>query len=212
MASIDYQVRPHRGFINAVYLLACFFTTLEDPATTPSLMEYEALFLARSQAGLSEALSLSDRLLDFVHGSNLIAAYLFLRNRPIEGYVLPLSLRCKADKFSRSYHTLCGTARFALACGLHRITSHTVNNANTQPGDNVISLLDPPKTQLEVGEHILLFWQTVWWDRVSSIIWGYIPALPSPEIGRTILPKDMEYYENVSYSMCKQSRAADRRS
>lgn len=84
MASPDPQEQPHPCLLNAIYLMACYFSSLEYTHAN-SLVGHEAHFLARAQAALTDSLSLSDRLLDFLRGSSLVATYLFLRGRHLEG-------------------------------------------------------------------------------------------------------------------------------
>lgn len=85
MSSGNILTTPHPGFLDAVYLMACYFTSIEPAPLSGSLRKLEAYFLARAQTSLAESLALSDRLMDFVRGSILVTAYLFLRGRFLEG-------------------------------------------------------------------------------------------------------------------------------
>ena len=49
-----------------------------------SLQGFEEHFLKRARHALGNALSMSDRLLDFIRGSNLVAWYLSVRGRLLE--------------------------------------------------------------------------------------------------------------------------------
>lgn len=84
MSADDPTERPHPGLLNAMYLMACYFSSL-DPTKSVSFAAQEAYFLSKAQAALTDSLSLSDRLLDFIRGSNLVVSYLFNRGRFLEG-------------------------------------------------------------------------------------------------------------------------------
>lgn len=84
MASNDPATRPHPCYLNGIYLMACYFTSL-DLAPSPYLGEHEGLFLGRAQSALTESLAMSDRLMDFVRGSSLVTIYFLMRGRYLEG-------------------------------------------------------------------------------------------------------------------------------
>lgn len=81
----DPRDRPHPALLEPLYLLGCYFTSRLPPSE--SLTQLEEVFLARSHRALAESLSYSDRLMDFLRGSSLVAGYLFLKGRFLEGYV-----------------------------------------------------------------------------------------------------------------------------
>ncbi|KAG8906617.1 hypothetical protein FRB99_006487 [Tulasnella sp. 403] len=189
MSSSDPQARPHPGLLNSIYLLACYFATFDHP--TPHLLtQHESHFLDRAQKALTHSLSLSDRLMDFLRGSNLVTAYFFMRGRFLEGY-----------------HVHCGTARFALSCGLHLITAHDLTPSSEAPVTSSIVLLPPAATRIELGDRLLTFWQIYWWDKVSAIIMGFIAALPidadQTDGVQSIFPAAIEDYETDDSSELK---------
>ncbi|KAG8905684.1 hypothetical protein FRC00_013111, partial [Tulasnella sp. 408] len=182
MASTDPATQPHPCYLNAIYLMACYFTSL-DLATFPYLGDHEELFLGRTQGSLTESLAMSDRLMDFVRGSSLVTIYFLMRGRYIEGY-----------------HVHCGTARFALSCGLHRINSNELEEAQDDHSTlNIGYLLSPPETEVELGDRLNAFWQIYWSDKVLSTLMGFIAALPGqaepPDGISSVFPREIEYYE-----------------
>lgn len=92
----------------------------------------------------------------------------------------------------------CGTARFAISCGLHRISSPVFQ---TPPNIVPPALLPPVKDQLELAERIYVWWQVYMADKMVAILTGLIGALPSQshkdEQIETVFPRDFEDYEKV---------------
>lgn len=84
LAHTNPQAQPHRALLEPMYLMACYFTS-SNPEQ--SLEKHEAHFLERSRHALEDSLAYSDRLMDFLQGSVLVTAYLFLRGRFLEGCV-----------------------------------------------------------------------------------------------------------------------------
>ncbi|KAG8985452.1 hypothetical protein FRB93_005838 [Tulasnella sp. JGI-2019a] len=171
---------PHRALLEPMYLMACYFTSRS--ASSISFAEHEAHFLDRARHALEESLSYSDRLMDFLRGSVLVTAYLFLRGRYIEGY-----------------HANCGGANFAVSCNLHGITSHVFRaNAQDMPASSGSYLIGQPVSQIDLGERILTFWSIFVWDKVSSIVTGFLSAMPSEgnfiDTIETVFPKTLEEY------------------
>ncbi|KAG8902235.1 hypothetical protein FRB99_004721 [Tulasnella sp. 403] len=178
--SSDPQEQPHPALVESMYLLACYFSSRMPESH--SLMHHEEHFLARARRALMESLSFSDRLMDFLRGSILVTAYLFMRGRFLEGY-----------------HVHCGAARFALSCGLHRIRSSLYVPNSPLPMSTNLVLLAPATSQIELGERITTFWMIYAWDKISSVIAGFVGALPtdSDQIDaiETVFPRSMEEYE-----------------
>ncbi|KAG9030317.1 hypothetical protein FS837_003311, partial [Tulasnella sp. UAMH 9824] len=124
-----------------------------------------------------------DRLMDFLRGSVLLTQYLYMRGRFLEGY-----------------HVHCGAARFALSCGLHRLTSFIFNNpVYTNSNPTHIVLLQPPASGVELGERISTFWMIYMCDKLSSVVAGFVCALPSEsdpvDAVETVFPRMMDEYE-----------------
>ncbi|KAG8951600.1 hypothetical protein FRC04_005887 [Tulasnella sp. 424] len=181
MASNDPATRPHPCYLNGIYLMACYFTSL-DLAPSPYLGEHEGLFLGRAQKALTESLAMSDRLMDFVRGSSLVTIYFLMRGRYLEGY-----------------HVHCGTARFALSCGLHRINSNELSEiGDDHSASNIGYLLSPPETEVELGDRLNAFWQIYWCDKLLSTLMGFVAALPGqaeqPDGVSSVFPRDIGYY------------------
>jgi hypothetical protein len=75
--------QAHPALTEAVYLLACYFTTRFHQ--DQSLGDLEEHFLSRTRTALNESLAFSDRLVDFIRGSNLVGYYLLMKGRVLEG-------------------------------------------------------------------------------------------------------------------------------
>ncbi|KAG8952019.1 hypothetical protein FRC04_005352 [Tulasnella sp. 424] len=181
---------PHPCLLNAVYLLACYFTTL-DHRPAYWLGEHEAVFLSRAQIALMDSLALSDRLMDFIQASSMVAAYLVHRGRYLEGY-----------------HVHCGTARFALSCGMDRINKHDVSSFAREPGPSYtqqLVLLPEPEDTIELGDRLLSFWHIYWHDKVFSVVLGFLPALPHDDTIDSVFPRELEEYESVESSLASNA-------
>lgn len=101
-----------------------------------------------------------------------------------------------------SYHVHCGAARFALSCGLHRLTSHVFNSpVYTDLISSNVVLLQPPANEIEVGNRIATFWMIYMCDKISSVIAGFVCALPcesdAVDAVETVFPRTMKEYELV---------------
>ncbi|KAG8923011.1 hypothetical protein FRC01_013340, partial [Tulasnella sp. 417] len=186
MASSDPATQPHPCYLNAIYLMACYFTSL-DLSPFPYLGDHEELFLGRAQGSLTESLAMSDRLMDFVRGSSLVTVYFLMRGRYLEGY-----------------HVHCGTARFALSCGLHRINSNELQDTEDHSTSNIGYLLSPPETEVELGDRLNAFWQIYWSDKLLSTLMGFVAALPgqaeAPDGISSVFPREIEYYEGTHHT------------
>ncbi|KDQ16048.1 hypothetical protein BOTBODRAFT_173329 [Botryobasidium botryosum FD-172 SS1] len=151
----------HPAFTNAIYMAACHFGP-ED------LSKYEPVFLRRVQRSLYACLESADKLFDFIRAYALMAMYYYFKGRLTEGH----------------FH---GSAamRFAMACGLHRITPH-----NPSPS----GLLNPPKDDIELGDRIHTFWYLFISDR-GGCLWCGLPQSIADEEIETAWPRLMEDYE-----------------
>lgn len=206
--SNDPRIQPPRSFLEPIYLMACFFTSRSNCGADQSLAQYEAHFLDRARRALDEALSYSEGLMDFLKGSVLVTTYLFLRGRFLEGCVSRnSSFYTRLDdwpglfplQIHSRYHANCGVATFALSCGLHRIPSsafHPGMTPSSSPSEP--RLLQPPFSQIELGERILVFWNIFTWDKISSVVTGFLSVMPGDDKIDTPFPHTLAEYEVVS--------------
>lgn len=174
--------------MNAIYLLGCHFSL------DPVLMDHESAFLSKTLKGISIALERSDRLVNIVQASALLAFYFFAKARLLEGY----------------YHSS-SSARLAVALGLHQIRTPywqpvesltpPISTWNGSPGSFVP--LEPPKHPAELGERILAFWQVFVIDRCWSVATGLPSSLPDDDHPQlhicTVWPRPVMEYEAVSF-------------
>ncbi|KAG9100001.1 hypothetical protein FRC06_004640 [Ceratobasidium sp. 370] len=161
--------QPHPCFLNGMYLVACSFSgdkTLED---------LEPVFLAKTRKGMELSLVQGDRLIDFIRASSLLSFYYYSKGRLLEGH-----------------HLSSTTARFMIACGLHRMSAirwrpqseygHIdIVDGGFPGGQNAIlrdtdgpSLIPRPRDTIERNEYIHAFWQVYMQDLGG----GLVTALP----------------------------------
>lgn len=183
---------PHSSLLNAIYLLGCHFTN------QPEWTVHEPMFLSRAREALLASLAHSDRLFDFLMASNLVAYYLYRTGRFLEGH-----------------HQTAGASRFAVSCGLHQIVSPVLEDNQPESSRSIRasapwsvsdmsvrrpgSMLTPPRNGLELGQRIIVFWQTYLLDKLGSAVTslpGSLPdeADPLTEI-LTAWPRTLEEYE-----------------
>lgn len=154
---------PHPALMNSIYLLACHF------ARSPHFSEIEPLFFTRALQGITAALDASDRLVDIVQASCLLATYLYVNCRTLEAY-------CHA--FS--------AARLAVGLGLHQIQVPQSNPmeismdpfAQSSPQQVTSIPIAPPRDATELRDRISAFWQVFMVDRCWSASNGLPAALP----------------------------------
>jgi len=176
--------------MNAIYLLACLF------ARSPTCSELEPIFFTRALHEINVALDNSDRLVDIVQASSLLAVYLYSNCRTLEGY---------CHSFS--------AARLAVGLGLHQIhhpeslglesytgeMSQLVNSTQITPIP-----ISAPRDRMELMDRISAFWQVFMVDRCWSVANGLPVALPdsdSPQIRiKTPWPSPMIDPEIVSFT------------
>lgn len=183
------QSPPHPALMNAIYLLGCHFSH------SPDLSTHEPHFLTRALSGISTALEHSDRLVNIVQASGLLAVYFFSKARLLEGY----------------YHST-SACRLAVALGLHQIrtpvwqaqgTYEAVSTAWNGSSGGFVPLA-PPKHQVELGERILAFWHVFVVDRCWSVATGLPLSLPDDDHPQlqisTVWPRSIYDYETVSLS------------
>ncbi|KAF5386848.1 hypothetical protein D9615_001984 [Tricholomella constricta] len=151
------QSEPHPALINAMYLLACHF------AHTPLYSEMEPAFFVQAQHEINAALDSSDRLTDIVQASSLLAVYLYMNNRVMEGY----------------RHTF-SAIRLAVGLGLHQIRTPTAMPGAYPPQAPPIPI-SPPRDDTELNDRIFAFWQVFMVDRCWSVAHGLPLALPDKD-------------------------------
>ena len=164
--------QPHPALMDAIYLMACYFSRL------PQLSELEPHFLKRALAGISEALHQQDRMVQVLQASSLIAVYFFCQGRVLEGY----------------YHSST-SARLAIDVGLHQIRPTTewsgiqsgLGGMGAGPGfpTDATFPLPPVKDPIEHAERVAAFWQIFIVDRAWSVATGLPSALPDDDHPRT---------------------------
>ncbi|KDQ15275.1 hypothetical protein BOTBODRAFT_65632 [Botryobasidium botryosum FD-172 SS1] len=158
----------HPALLNAMYLLACVYTT------SPDIQALEPQFLAETRQHLPTALAEVDRLFDYLIASVLIARYYNHRTRSLEGHL-----------------AIASAARFSVGCGLHKIRSRSYDEMKVELAT---SLLGPPKDMIELGERINTFWGIFTIDKRTSIAMN-LPSAYSDEEIETVWPIPMECYE-----------------
>lgn len=86
---IDSPRGPHRALLEAMYLVACYYTSVKFPnPTSPySLERLEQHFLIRARKAQNDSLAWGDRLMDWLKGACLVTSYFTKKGRYLEGYV-----------------------------------------------------------------------------------------------------------------------------
>ncbi|KIP10264.1 hypothetical protein PHLGIDRAFT_125626 [Phlebiopsis gigantea 11061_1 CR5-6] len=159
--------QPHPALLDAIYLMACYFSQSHYASQ-------EQHYLQRALSGISSSLQDSDRLIQIVQASCLIAIYFFSRGRTLEGY----------------YHSSTA-ARLAVSLGLHQIKSDDWYNPQFDLGTSIpqpafltfkSSLQVPaPRDSIEHAERVAAFWQVFSVDRAWSVASGLPAALPDDD-------------------------------
>lgn len=182
--TVPYAARPHPALMNAIYLLATHFAA---PGCLHHVDMLESLFLERALAHVSNALENSDRLVNIVQASCLLACWFFGKGRLLEGY----------------YHAS-SAGRLAIGLGIHQIRSDSLSHNGSSPTmktqqDGIIA---SPMTRMEIGERITTFWQVYCIDRCWAVTTNLPPGLVDDEHPRTkiltVWPKEVEAYMDVS--------------
>ncbi|KAG6819689.1 hypothetical protein H0H93_009601 [Arthromyces matolae] len=148
---------PHPALINAMYLIACHF------AHSPFYSELEPAFFVQVQHDINTALDTSNRLPDIVQASALLAIYLYLNNRVMEGY----------------RHTF-SAIKLAVGLGLHQIQP-TAMLGSMYPSTTPLISINPPRDETELQDRVFAFWQIFMIDRCWSVANGLPLALPDKE-------------------------------
>ncbi|KAJ7118890.1 hypothetical protein C8R44DRAFT_789556 [Mycena epipterygia] len=154
-AAHQFGAEPHPALMNAIYLLACHF------ARSPYCSEIESVFFTRALHEITVALDNSDRLVDVVQASCLLAVYLYINCRALEGY---------CHSFS--------AARLAVGLGLHQLRPLS-DDPHLAYSEEITPIPIPPaRDRAEVGDRIAAFWQVFMVDRCWSVASGLPIALP----------------------------------
>ncbi|KAG8994396.1 hypothetical protein FRB90_000442 [Tulasnella sp. 427] len=178
---------PHRSLLEAMYLVACYYTSVKFPnPTSPySLVRLEDYFLARARKAQNDSLAYAKRLVDTLKGACLMTGYLIKRGR-----------------FLEASHSQACAMGLAFSCGLHEIVSPFFNqNALPLPPPVTTTqeqrfYLLAPSSQIELAERIMCFWSVYIRDKATSIINGVPAVLNEGQEGiSTILPRPAVEYE-----------------
>jgi len=157
----------HPALLDAVCMIGCLHSK-------SSFHIYAPLFYQKLQASLLQNLSSADRFHDFIRASYLLGRYCFVKKR-----------------LSQGHHHISTTARFAIACGFHKLNSMDLGSYSTS------ALLPPPKDAIELGERIYTFWGIFCADIISSMVLKLSTAIPHDDGSVTTMwPCAYEYYEN----------------
>ncbi|KAG6884515.1 hypothetical protein C0993_010438 [Termitomyces sp. T159_Od127] len=148
---------PHPALENAIYLLACHF------AKSQVYSDLEPAFFAQVQHEVNTALDTSDRLPDIVQASALLAIYLYMNNRIMEGY----------------RHTF-SAIKLAVGIGLHQIQPQSVLTG-IYPVHAPLIPVAPPRNAMELQDRVLAFWQVFMIDRCWSVAIGLPLVLPDKD-------------------------------
>ncbi|KAK0455213.1 uncharacterized protein EV420DRAFT_588730 [Desarmillaria tabescens] len=151
-----FRPEPHPALLSAIYLLGCHF------ARSPYYSGLEPIFFNKALSEITLALDSSDRLVDIIETSCLLAVYLYINSRFLEGY-------CHAF----------AAARLAVGIGLHQITSEPYDSNTSSQQATVSTIpLPAPRSQEEMRDRIAAFWQVFIVDRCWTIANGLPLALP----------------------------------
>ncbi|KAG8715639.1 hypothetical protein FRC09_016457 [Ceratobasidium sp. 395] len=192
--------QPHPCFLNGMYLVACSFSGEK------ALEDLESVFLAKARKGMEVSLVQGDRLIDFIRASSLVSFYYYSKGRLLEGH-----------------HLSSTTARFMIACGLHRMSSirwrpqseyghiDLVDGGGGVPGlQNALlrntdgpSLIPRPRDTIERNEYIHAFWQPILQSGYQTIISFY-----SGSPGAADMSRDRHSQALRIKTMCLLARAA----
>lgn len=154
-----YDQEPHPALLDAIYLLACHY------AQTSCYSEVAPALLTQTMDEINLALDTSDRILDIIQASSLLAIYLYSNNRAIEGY---------RQSFS--------AVRLAIGLGLHQIRPTNNYYAITIHEQlNASGPANAPLDEQELKDRILVFWQAFAVDRCWSIFHGLPLAYPGKD-------------------------------
>ncbi|KAF7971461.1 hypothetical protein HWV62_21040 [Athelia sp. TMB] len=140
---------PHPSLINAVYLVGYYFSS------SPFFAEAEASMLTETHDAISAGIQQSDRLVDVVSASCLLAFYYYVNGQVVEGY--------------RHSFT---AVRLAITLGLHQLCTDAYNSSD------MYAPIPPVQDIAELRDRIAVFWQVYFLDRAWSVANQLPTALP----------------------------------
>lgn len=176
---------PHPALVQSILLMGCYFSR------SPALADYEVRFLAQSRQELSASLAgpetLHEKLHDYIRASNLVAFFYF----------------CKG-MYAEAYQQISHSTTMVVSCGLHKIASSVWHPAPHL--EDPEQFLLHPVNNVDLGERIHTFWQTVTLDKVIAMVVGHPSHLPNgPHVDPAYLittpwPRLIQEYESGNVS------------
>ncbi|KAG8966868.1 hypothetical protein FRC03_011189 [Tulasnella sp. 419] len=178
--------QPIPALLNAIYLMACHFSS------NTSLRSLESVFLARARNLLSESLK-DPRVskINYIQATILIAFYL-----------------TRTGRFLEARHEIAGAANLTVACGLHMMRSSIwdppFESTAEPPGTMKVGLLhapllELPKDTIDLGERICLFWTVFMLDHTTALVAGLPSSFENKEV-ETVWPRSFEEYERGTFA------------
>ncbi|KDQ59691.1 hypothetical protein JAAARDRAFT_68290 [Jaapia argillacea MUCL 33604] len=157
------DIQPHPALVNTICLLGAHFSR------SPNLSGLKPLFLTRALASISDLLESSNRLVDLVQTSSLLAVYFFVHTQFLDGY----------------RHSCCA-ARFAVGLGLDKLRQADSDSEtraeewlHLQEDNEVPEIsISPPRDRVETEERIGAYWQNIVVNRAWSAAAGLPAATP----------------------------------
>ncbi|KZT03463.1 uncharacterized protein LAESUDRAFT_729034 [Laetiporus sulphureus 93-53] len=184
--------QPHPALMDAIYLLACYFSR------SSHLTKLEPHFLKRALQGITDALQKQDRMVHVLQASSLLAVYFFCNGRVLEGYyhsstsarlTIDLGLhQLKPVDWPAALHMpLSGAAVLAPQASGSGSSSASTQEATSSSSvqTDVTFPLPPPRDPIEHAERVAAFWQIFIVDRAWSVVTGLPSALPDDDHPRT---------------------------
>lgn len=176
--------RPDDCLLNAIFVLACWFTR------THNLAEIETTFVKKAREALNACIvTRPEFVLDWVRGSALIGLYYYGNGKMLQGY---------AD--------VCSAVQLGRACGLEVIDSHVFRDpaGRVEIVTQAIEcfkgmftrtpfLLSLPESPEELGERIHVFWSLWIIDASGTATHGMDRAIDDTKIN-TPLPLPLRWY------------------
>lgn len=152
---------PHPALINAINLVGYYFLS------SPYFAEAEASVLADTLGAISTGIQHSDRLIDIVSASCLLAFYYYSNGQIIEGY----------------QHCF-EAASLAITLGLHQLSVDGPHRADVDsfPPTSPVPVPDAA----EFKDRISVFWQVYCLDRAWSVANRLPLALPNSDSSETL--------------------------
>ncbi|KAG5643559.1 hypothetical protein DXG03_000653 [Asterophora parasitica] len=160
---LDSQSREPHPALNAIYLVACYFTN------SSFYSEMEPALFIQAQQEINVALDTSDRLADIVQASSLLAIYMYMNNRVMEGYRYTFS-----------------AIRLAVGLGFHQIQPPSAISPAYSHHIHPIPI-SPPRDIIELSDRIFAFWQVFMIDRCWSAADELPLAFPDKDTAQCLI-------------------------